>query len=140
MNRPEDFELTTDYATIKNDGADSSLTVTIPSSVTVAGGAIYNQSSVVTVGSVSSNIRAQIRSSKDGRWVSCAALSITRLGSIPGAPNQATYDVLVTVTRQSNTEVRLDAFVRNPYASTLTGASGAETFYAEVRTFLSPFV
>lgn len=138
MSRPEQFTINTDYATIKNDGANNSLSVVVPSSVSVAGGTIYSVSDVVSVGSVSSNIRAQVWSSKDDRWVLGAAVSYSRMGIASGSP--ASYEVLVTVTRESSTTVRLTAFIRNPYNVTLTGASGTETIHAEVRTFLSPFV
>ena len=66
MNNPNNFIASTDFATIKNDGTDKTLSVTIPSSVVVAANSIYTQTSIVTVGSAVSNIRARIESSKDG--------------------------------------------------------------------------
>lgn len=135
MNDPNNFIVSTDFATIKNDDSDSTLSVTIPSSVVVAANSIYTQTSIVTVGSAVSNIRARIKSSKDGRWVVGSSMSIYRMGS------PSFYDTLVTVTRESATQVRLTAFIRNGDPSlALTGVSGAETFTAEVSTFLSPFV
>ena len=138
MNDPNNFIVSTDFATIKNDDSDNTPSVTIPSSVVVAANSIYTQTSIVTVGSAVSNIRARIKSSKDGRWVVGASLSMLRVGSSGGVP--AFYDTLVTVTRESATQVRLTAFIRNGDIYPLTAVSGAETFSAEVSTFLSPFV
>lgn len=138
MNDPNNFIVSTDFATIKNDDSDSTLSVTIPSSVVVAANSIYTQTSVVTVGSAVSNIRARIKSSKDGRWVVGASLSMLRTGTNAFGP--ASYRTLVTVTRESATQVRLTAFIRNADPDAVTTASGAETFNAEVSTFLSPFV
>ena len=136
MNDPNNFIVSTDFATIKNDDSDNTLSVTIPSSVVVAANSIYTQTSVVTVGSVASNIRARIQSSKDGRWVVGNSLSISRIrGDVIGF-----YDIFVTVTRESATQVRLTAFIRNGTTGSLTGEAGSETFNAEVSTFLSPFV
>lgn len=137
MNNPNNFIVTTDFATIKNDDSDNTLSVTIPSSVVVGPGSIYTQTSVVTVGSSVSNIRGRIRSSKDGRWVVGGSISIYRIGTNIYGP--AFYDILVTITRESATQVRLTAFIRNIDTIAITCEAGAETFSAEVNTFLSPF-
>lgn len=138
MTKPENFILTTDYATLKNDDRNDALSVTVPSSQTVGAGAVYSITDTVTVGSNVASIRSRMRSSKETNWYVTQSLHILRTGTVSGSP--ASYDVLAVVTRQTATTVRLTAFIRNPYGSTLTGASGSETFTAVVNTFLSPFV
>lgn len=136
MNNPNNFIASTDFATIKNDDSDNTLSVTIPGLVAVAANSIYTQTSIVTVGSVAANIRARIKSSKDGRWVVGSALSIVRSRS-----NMiGSYDISVVASRESPTQVRLTAFIRNGTTDDLIGEAGGETFNAEVSTFLSPFV
>lgn len=138
MTKPENFIISSDYASIKNDGYDSTLTVVVPASVVVTAGSVYTVTALVTVGSSVSNIRARLYSSKNGNWYSTASLMIPRTGVVSGSP--AGYEVLSVVTRENATQVRLTAFIRNPYGATLTGAAGTETIQAEVNTFLSPFV
>lgn len=128
MNRPENFIITTDYATLKNDVSSATLSVTIPGSTVVPGNGIYSISDTITIGSQTSNIRARIRSSRDGRWLLGAAVSY-----------DGGYNVLALVTRQSNTQVRLTAIIKNPYSLSLTIAPTSETITAVVSTFLSPF-
>ena len=130
MTKPESFISTTDYATLKNDGT-ATLTITLPASVAIASSTNYTLTSDVTVGTAGSSDRAQIHSSRLNKRYVTNLLSIDRSGTDP-------YTILVSLYRTSATNLRAVVDIRNPYGSTLTTESTAETFTFYVNTFLPP--
>lgn len=134
--KPERFILTTDYATLKND-ASAILSVTVPSSVTVAGNGVYSISSSASIGQIGASERSQIVSSKIGEVYSANIVVIYRWGTESGLP--AIYDINVDLSRTDANTLTLSATIMNPYSTTLQCESGSETFTAYVATFLPPF-
>lgn len=137
MTKPTQFILNTSYATLKNDDSGSG-SVVVPSSVNIAGSGSVSYSTDLTIGAQGAFTRARIRSSKEGsRWIVANAIGYIRTGTTLGSP--AIYDIFAFVWRPNATTLRLQVHIQNPYSSTLTTASGAETIDFFVNTFLPPF-
>lgn len=132
---PSQFIITSDYATLKND-ATGQLSVTVPSSVVVGAGSTFSTSSSIEIGVAGASERSQIHSSKTGQYYVGNMLDIIKNGNAGGT---ALYDVFVDLSRTGPTTLTMTATIFNPYGVTLTGESGAETFTADVATFLPPF-
>lgn len=138
MTDANNFILTSDYATLKNDSVTTAVSVVVPGSQAVAANTVYSVSADITLGKAGSIVRAQIASSKDSnlRYVA-TSINYGRTGTVGGAA--AAYTVAAVLTRISGTTIRLTAYIVHPYGSTLTGAAGAETITFYVTTFLSPY-
>lgn len=136
MTKPENFTLTTDYATLKND-ATTTLTLTLPGSLSIAAGNSYLLTTTASVGAAGASERSQIRSSKwTYDWLG-NILSVAQDGLIGGSP--ANYLTVAELYRSSATQVTAQVSIRNPYAGTLSTVAGDETFTFYVSTFLPPF-
>lgn len=137
MSQPEQFILDSDFATLKNDNQGTAQ-VTIPSSTSVAGSGSASFSTDLVIGASGAISRVRMSSTKDSnKWRISNAIDYTRIGVNSGSP--ANYDIFLFVWRPSATVLRCQALIQNPYATTLTGASGAETVTFYVNTFLPPF-
>lgn len=138
MVKPSSFITSSDYATLKND--DSTIaTVVFPASVAIAGSGSRTETFDVTIGAKGAINRIQISSSKDSskRYVT-QTLAYTRTGTVGGFPTP--YSILAFVSRTSATNLRCTVYVPNPSGSTLTTASGDETFVFYIDTFIPPFI
>lgn len=130
--KPEEFELISDYASIGND-ASAVLSVTVPSSVAIAGNGFVTYTNVVSVGVQGAVEIGSITSSKLSKDFPAPILSVERNGSA------GPYTVRVWIGRTSATEVTLSAGIWNPNNFAMTGESGAETFTVRISTFIPPF-
>lgn len=130
---PENFILSTDYASPRND-ASGTLQVTVPSNVNISSGSVWTTSQTLTIGTRGASVRSQIASSKDSnKFYVGAWQDRIRNG------NFGTYDIFIVLSRLSPETIVITASIFNPYGGTLVGAVGAETFTAEVKTYLSAF-
>lgn len=137
--KPQDFIAISDFATLKNDNKGS-ITLTLPSSLSVAAASTASITSSLTIGAPGSSFRSRIIASVDN--ISYVATNVgygrTSGATVSGFP--VGYEVFVSVHRTSPTELSLIAFIPNPYGSTLSIKSGlAGTITAYVATFLPPY-
>lgn len=132
MNKPEDFILTTDYATSKGDGR-ASVQVTMPGGTTVPAAGFATVTQDFEVGSIGSIMRCRIASSKNSnQFYVTPQISFTRNAS-PGM-----YPIFAYVSRVSPSTVRATVIIPNPYNVSFSSASGNETFTFEVTTIIPP--
>lgn len=133
----EKFIMSSDFATLKNDGTGT-VSVTLGGSITVPGGQVASVRAVLNVGTKGSLIRSRIASSKDAtRFYACTSLTYLRFGTILGMPGF--HNVYGYVARTSPTQIECIVAVNNPYSDPLVTASGSETFTFEISTFIPPF-
>lgn len=133
--KPEDFILTTDYATLKND-AVTSLSIVLPSSVIISAAGTAMYSATATAGSAGSSIRTQIMSTKDNKWFTMNTVNYVYFsGASPGG----NYVVYVSLSRTSATTIRLLVSIPNKTGSTMTITGLSQTITADIATFLPPF-
>ena len=134
---PEDFTITSDFATIKNDGVFA-LQFSIPSGTTVPGSGSYVRQVNQVIGRSGSNLRALGNSSRNSTWYAANQVAHQRTGTISGS--STSYTLYTEVYRSSPDSISLSVSVFNNYPSTLTLQSGTETITFYVSTFLSPFI
>lgn len=133
MATPTNFILNSDFASLKNDDG-TSVSVTFGGSTVISANSTASVTQDVVIGAQSSINRVQIASSKDSnKRYSTQALSFSRVGSA------GIYNIYAFVSRISSTTLRCRVYVPNPFGSSLTTASGDETFTFYIDTFLSPF-
>lgn len=138
MSKPENFILTSDFATLKNDGEETTFVV-MPSAISVTGNGSYSVSADIVMGTNGSITRSLIGSSKDSdKWYATNSISYLRTGIASGSP--AIYEIYAFVWRPNATTIRCQLHIQNPYSVTLTGATGAETISFVVNTYLPPYV
>ena len=139
MSKPSNFQLTTDFATLKND-AIGDITLTFAGSQVLLGNTVKTITDTIDLGVRGASLRSRIGSSKDSNtWYICSSASYRRVGSVPANPT-AGYSVIALVSRTSPTTITVAATVLNPYGVTLPTAAGAETFSFRLNTLLPPFV
>lgn len=135
--RPEEFILTTDYATLKNDDSGT-FQLVVPGSMSIGSGTTYTNSIDITLGSDSVNTRSQINSSRASTvWVAASQVDFPRTGTVGGSPSP--YTLFTIITRIGTNTLQISASIFNSNVGTLTTQSGAETITFDIRTFLSPF-
>lgn len=135
--RPEEFILTTDYATLKNDDSGT-FQLVVPGSMAILSGASYVNSLNVTIGSNSVNTRSQINSTKSSTiWTASSQVDFPRTGTVGGSPSP--YTLFTTINRIGTSTLQLSASIFNSSAGTLTTEAGSDTITFDIRTFLSPF-
>lgn len=135
--KPEDFILTTDYTTIKNDGEES-FTITIPGNSTIGAGVSRQWTQTKVVGTQGGFDLLQL--SYTGQSVRYAGpiTSVSRNGTAPGW-GTVSYDIRLQVSRTSPTEITAVAEIFNFTSATLTTNSSAITFTFYVTTLRPPF-
>lgn len=132
---PSKVILRTDaFDAMGNDG-EATATVTIPGSVSIAAASRYLITADVDVGVSGSMADVRFQSSKAGSqyYLAGVQISFTRTGSL-GA-----YSVYADAYHLDGDTMRVQAYAVNPYGSTMTGASGDETFTFIIRTYKTPF-
>lgn len=134
MNRPEDFIISSDYATSKQDDRRT-VSITVPGSITISGGSYDLRSQDIVMGSQGSIIRSRISSTKGGgRFYATSQLIAKRFNS----STFMFYSVHATVVRTSPNTLRFMVITPNTYTESLTTVSGSETFTFEVATVIPP--
>jgi hypothetical protein len=123
------------HDTLKNEAVDNTASVTIPGSSSVATASRLVASQDITIGEAGSIADLRFQTSRDTTrdYLASTQQSFTRTGSL-GA-----YSLFVGCFRVSATVVRVQAFIVNPYGSTMTSQSGNETFTFKLRTYRAPF-
>lgn len=123
------------HDTLKNDAYDTSGSITIPGSASIAVNGRYLVTEDITIGEAGSIADYRFQTSRDTTrdYLSSVITSFTRTGSL-GA-----YSIFVNAFHVDATTVRIQAQAPNPYGSTLTGQAGDETFTFKIRTFKAPF-
>lgn len=137
MNNPQDFDITSDFATLKNDNSGD-ISVTFPGSFSVPGNGLSQFTNTINIGTRGAALRTRASSSKDSNtWYVCSSLSYMRTGMSGGF--SASYSVVAAASRTSPTTITVVALVLNPYSGTLVTEAGNETFSFHLNTFLPPF-
>lgn len=134
------FILTTDFATLKNDAITNSLTtsVTFPASVSVGGNSYSQFSSTIDIPENVNVIRAQIQSSlNSGISQPTDQVIDVRNGTVSGSSGFFYNDIAYYTT--SNNQITCNVLCINPYSSTLITASSPVTYTFNFQIFLPPF-
>lgn len=135
--RPEEFILTTDYATLKNDDSGT-FQLAVPGSMVIASGGTFSSSMDVIIGDDSVNTRSQINSSRASTiWVAASQVDFERTGTVLGSPSP--YTLFTTINRIGTNTLQLAVAIQNNNIDPLTTQAGDETITFDIRTFLSPF-
>lgn len=123
------------HDTLKNEAVDNTGSVTIPGSSSVATASRLLVSQDINIGAAGSIADLRFQTSRDTTrdYLASVQQTFTRTGSL------GTYSLFVGCFRVSSTVVRLQAFIVNPYGSTMISQSGNETFTFKLRTYRAPF-
>lgn len=135
--RPEDFELITDYTTVKNDGNEV-FTITIGGSQAIGGGSIRQWTQTKTVGSKGGFDLIQVTYTGRTDRLAGPIVILSRDGTAPGW-GTLTYQIRIQVSRTSPTQLTATAEIFNYADTTLTTNAAAITFTIYATTFLPPF-
>lgn len=139
MTKPESFIINSDYATLKND-ATTTLSVTIPNSLSLAGVSIYTLTDTVTIGQRGSSIRSRIHSTMRDQWFVANQVTYSYMsGATHPLWGDLNYDIYVTVNRTSSTQLSLIVTILNGYDEPITINGAGQTITAKVATFLPPY-
>lgn len=140
MTKPENFILTTDYATLKND-AIGQMVLSITSGVTIASLSSYTYETFLDIGQINAGVRGYIGTTKfaDLYAVFNGSFDVRILTRYNTTGNPTTELYLTTILeRISPTRLRLYCQVGNPFAFSIT-VMDSQTVTFELATFLSPF-
>lgn len=113
MPKPNEFTLSSDFASFAADSSENTISITINSGSTVPTSSPYWQS-FAPGGSMQSFLRSRMHCSKDGKWgAGTTLLSIVNVSTMSGGTvlitgNQALYCILDKI---SNSDVRLRVFL-----------------------------
>lgn len=137
MSKPERFQLTTDFATLKND-AQGQVSLALPNGASWGAGATGTFEAFLDIGSINAPMRVQMKSDRYGdNWCPGTSLQSQVTFNVGGS----VYDdyVVINLERVSPTRVRLYCLIPNfsPFTMTIVGAT--QTITASINTFLSPF-
>lgn len=139
-NRPEQFILTTDYGTLKND-ATGTISLLIPTGATIPALGFVEYSNTLEIGTRNAGTRVQMSSSAESdNWTPghIREVLIRARHNTTGNPVFDYYQA-VNLERIDPTTVRLYCRIGNPNNFSITIVSAAQTVTANVATFLSPF-
>lgn len=137
MTKPALFISTTDFPTLKND-ATATANGIIAGSLTIAGGSHVTNFGDVTIGTLGSLARGRISSTKNSSDFYLGQIILfDRTGTQGGFP--APYTVAAFMFRIAPTTLRLQIYISNPYAGTLTCEAVDETITFYLNTFVPPF-
>lgn len=139
MTDPNDFILSTDYGTLKNDSGITTL------SVTISNGTIFNPANPilgnhdVSVGTINAPIRARVNTSKTpGVWAVCTFLFSDYNYTISGFPGTNTGNLFCSVYRPSPGTIRLQVSTEGALGSSDYTVVGTVVITFRITTFLSP--
>jgi hypothetical protein len=138
MTKPKNFNVTTDYATLKND-AKGTMNLVINTGVVIPPGGSYTYETFLDLGTRNAGMRVQMKSSRYGdNWTVGTSMQTKIIDDI--APYGSFDDYFVAnVQRVSPTRLRLYLIVVNFSPVNMTIVGGGQTITAEINTFLSPF-
>lgn len=131
--QPSQFIITSDFPTLKNEGAVSG-SIVIPGSIAIAGGG--NATGVITMssGQVGSLSRGRIASTKNfDNWYTGQGIIFNRTGSV------GPYGIVAFMWRPSSTQINFQVIINNPSASPMVGEAGDETIYFYSNQFVAPY-
>jgi hypothetical protein len=139
MTKPSNFIQNSDYASLKND-AKGTFTLSIGDSGVLAYGSSKTYESFLTIGTVNSGLRCQMKSSLSADiWSSSSILAPVTVTVTPDG-STFTYNLPVVIDRVSATQIRMKAvFYSYGVGVSMQITSGYQTITADVVTFLSPF-
>ena len=126
-----DFIMCSKFASLKNDDTGI-ISVTIPNSITLNPGELRSYTGNLTIGTPSAQMRFQIMTSVDGKWVPSSTLYM--MLDMAQAIQAFCY-----VWKSSPTNVRLTVAIFNPYNYSVTMSGVGRSVSARVATFLNPF-
>ena len=139
MTKPNNFILTTDYGTLKNDSGTTTLSVTIPN------GTIFNPSNPVlgvqdaAVGTKNAPIRARSHTTKNpGVWSVGTFLYTEYNYTAVGLPGTYTGNLYCSLYRPSPGAIRLQVVTEGVTGSPNYTVVGSVTITFSFTTFLSP--
>jgi predicted extracellular nuclease len=145
MPNPQDLVISTElYDTLKNDDFNNSIQIIVPSGVSVPASGLYLNTTVVEIGSAQSIAESRVQTSSNTSldYILTSPYSAGDTVGVNGfsrTGNLGAYQIYCGVTHTKLTEITARVFIVNPYGSTLTGQSGAETFTFKIRTYRAPF-
>lgn len=139
-NKPEQFILTTDYGTLKND-ASGTINLLIPTGATIPAGGFVEYSETLEIGTRNASTRVQMTSTADSGYWTIGNIREVFLRVRYNTTGNPVFDYLqaANIERISPTIIRLYCRIGNPQGFSITIVSPAQTITAEVVTFLSPF-
>lgn len=137
-NKPEQFILTSDYGTLKND-ATGTITLSIPSGITIPSGDFREYSNTLTIGTINASTRIQITSSADPSNWTYGNMREVILRIRDSSSFEYDQSYVVNVERTSSTDIRMYIRIPNLSPFPFTIISGVQTVTADIATFLSPF-
>jgi hypothetical protein len=131
MSKPEKYIFNTDYATLANNSATITCTVSIPADA-IGAGATQTYTNTATVGIAGSPIEYDINYSLTAHRWKGNSLSIVENDSLP-----TQYQGIINVYRNSATTITVQVVLFNGSASSITKT--ARTVTVRVRSFIPPF-
>lgn len=132
MSKPKKFIVSSDFATLKNDSATTTVTVNIPATSIAGGGTIETYSNTVTIGEVGSPIEYDINySATTRRW------KTTRFEFVENEGTGTQYQGAIFIYKNGPSSVVVSVNVFNGNAGAVIKT--ARTVTVRIRTFLSPF-
>ena len=139
MNNPENFILTTDFATLKQDGVGT-ITINVPGSISIpaSGSYSYIQTADIEVGTAGAGVRSKIATSRQGGRLYNTTKLVSFSTGKAGAFN-TTYSTDAYISRVSPTTLRAVILIPNSYGTTLVTSPTPELFTFKFSTFLPPF-
>jgi hypothetical protein len=142
MTKPSNFIQSSDYASLKND-AKGTFTLAIGDSGLLAYGASKTYSSTLTIGTINSGLRCQMKSDLSADvWCSSSILAPVTVTSYSGGSlvDTFTFNLPVVIERISATQIKMKAtFYSYGEGVDMRITGNYQTITADIVTFLSPF-
>ena len=138
MSKPNNFILTTDYPTLKNDDINS-FTITIPPAFLVDFEGYYEDEEVLTIGTKGSLIRTTCKSDKDGREFTGNSFMTIGYGKWGAGSTPTPYNILIDMYRKTATTLAVRVYIPNLTPGILLTENITEVITIKAATFLSPF-
>lgn len=138
MPKPQSFNLTSDYGSLKADSDSQTVSLFVPGSIAIPPGNAFALSIDREIGTVGASVRSRAVGSKEPASDLIASARIfSRTGSLSGSPTAYTIDTWIS--RISATEIRLSLLIENNFGLPLTTEAGSETITYTLTTYKSPF-
>lgn len=141
MPKPNEFTLSSDFASFAADSSENTISITINSGSTVPTSSPYWQN-FAPGGSMQSFLRSRMYCSKDGKWgagttiISIVNVSIMSGGTVLATGNQALY---CTLDKTSDSDVRLRVFLEG-FSGYTYRINETVTIQAVYSSFINPML
>lgn len=133
----ENFIITSDYPTLKND-ATATVQAIVSGSQTIAASGTLTGSRDVTLGQAAAMNRGRIASTKNSDiFYVGQGIVFQRTGTVGGGPGP--YLLACFMYRTSPTNMRFQVLIQNPYGATLTTEAGDDVITFQANTLITPF-